>query len=175
LALFKIQLAHKEQTKLNDCWYASIQMLKTWKNWGTKVKPSGAHTKHLHAGLFGHKLNADSGKSKHFEKVLTENNIICLPRTVLRLQEPESLLDALQTYGPIMSGGTFGKAMRGLIKNLGHYVVLAGVDTISGYYMLHDPWEAIGPKWMKGTEFCQMAWNDNESNFANDAPKVVNF
>ena len=40
---FTIQLTHKTQTKANDCWYASVQMLKSWANNSVKAKPSGQH------------------------------------------------------------------------------------------------------------------------------------
>jgi hypothetical protein len=104
----QIYLKHKTQTKCNDCWYASIQMLKTWQADGVKTKPSGTHTKHLHAGIVGHRLRPDSKLSKHFKDVLKENGLITLGPLVVRLTFATDVLEALETYGPLMVGGDFG-------------------------------------------------------------------
>ena len=39
-----IEIAHTMKTKANDCWYARVQMLKTWKANGVKSQPQGEHT-----------------------------------------------------------------------------------------------------------------------------------
>ena len=175
MPVYTIPLTHKTQTKCNDCWYASIQMLETWQNAGAKTKPSGAHTMHLHSGILGHRLHADLHMSKHFQHVLTENGLICLPQQVLDLTDVNSVYNALQTYGPIMVGGNFGELMGGLVKNLGHFVVLAGVRTVQRQYMVHDPWENVGPKWMTVAAFNAKAWGDDESSIVVDPPPAVNF
>jgi Papain-like cysteine protease AvrRpt2 len=185
LVIAMIHVKHKTQTKLFDCWYASIQMLKTWQNDGVKVKPTGTHTKRLHAGPFGHRLNAYSGEhphksvqnarvSKHFLEVLRENGLVRLTRIDLKPDQPMSWLKNLRENGPIMAGGTFGKFMGGLIDDLGHYVVVAGVDTDLEELYIHDPWESVGPTRMKIRDFYPKLWSDFESLFAVEPVRVVN-
>jgi hypothetical protein len=84
---------------------------------------------------------------------------------------------ALQKFGPIMVGGNFGQLMGGLISNLGHFVVLAGVKTDPDgvtQLKIHDPWENVGPKWVPALEFSQKAWGDGESFIAVRPPPAVN-
>ncbi len=164
----ELDLHHKPQTKLNDCWYASIQMLKTYRAGGTKTKPSGTHTMHLHKGLLGHRLNADSLKSKHFTHVLTENKLRCLPTSELDLGRPDSVAQCLGDYGPIAIGGSFGEV--GPLKGFGHFIVLAGVkgDAASKYYKIYDP-DQKRPEWRSTRGVAEKWWGDDESSFINDA------
>jgi hypothetical protein len=165
MPVFEIALQHKKQTKLNDCWYASTQMLKTYAK-GTKTKAAGDHTRRLHSGLFGHTLNSDMKKSKHFEYVLAENDLVPVPRSEMRLYNLASVRTALEKYGPIIIGGEFYKV---LFKKFGHYIVLAGVDTDKRTYKIYDPaWGKNGPEWISADLINAGSFNGDESNFAVD-------
>jgi hypothetical protein len=158
-----VKVDHKQQTKANDCWYACTQMLLTWKN-GVKTKPSGHHTSYLHAGPLGHTLHADFVASKHLAGVLTENGLKRLPTHKIDFGRPKSIYDALCMNGPIIVGGTFGEVLRHLIKGLGHYVVLAGIDEAGDRLWIHDPWHSKA-HWMDRGHFAQLAWYDDDSQF----------
>lgn len=160
-------VVHKHQTKANDCWYACVQMLQTWKNASTgghgKVKPQGAHTMHLHSGLLGHRLTADPQNSKHFAHVVQENSLRCLPTADVNFTNLNSVRLALQNFGPIMVGGTFGELLRHLIKGQGHYIVVAGTDdTNNNEILVFDPWHSQS-HWMAQNWVSQNAWYDDDS------------
>jgi Papain-like cysteine protease AvrRpt2 len=139
-------LMHKKQTKANDCWYASVQMLKSYR-FGVKTKPVGTHTMHLHKGLLGHRLHADSKVSKHFAGVLQENNLRCLDTNRFLLSSPGMVEECLREFGPIAILGNFGQV--GPIRGLGHFVVLAGIkeDAVgigTRKFKIHDPAKSVG-------------------------------
>jgi hypothetical protein len=158
-----VKVAHKHQTKANDCWYACTQMLLTWKN-GVKTKPSGQHTAHLHSGLLGHTLHADYIQSKHLAGVLQENGLRRLKTTEIDFGNYSSVYKALFAYGPIIVGGTYGEILRHRIRGMGHYVVLAGLDEAGDRFWVHDPWHTKG-LWMDRAQFEQHAWYDDDSQF----------
>lgn len=168
MTVFAYDLTHKHQTKANDCWYASIQMLKTWKAGGVKTKAAGQATAYLHRGILGHRLLADSARSKRFVHVLAENDLMTIPRTEISLTTMElptgfrgaSALTALQKYGPIIIGGGYGEL--GPIKNLGHFIVLAGVDTDRQRYKIYDP-DKRAPDWRTLNAVASKWWDDDES------------
>ncbi len=164
MALYCIaQVPHKHQTKANDCWYACTQMLRSWKT-GVKTKAAGAHTAHLHAGPLGHTLHADYLNSKHLAGVLNENGLRRLTTAEINLTQHASVYKALFVNGPIIVGGTYGEILRHLIKGMGHFVVLAGVDEANDRYWIHDPWHRR-PNWMDRGHFAQLAWYDDDSQF----------
>ena len=159
------ELVHKKQTKANDCWYASIQMLKSHR-FGAKKKPVGPHTKHLHKGVLGHRLNANSKVSKHFTRVLEENNLRCLDQLQFLINSPGMVRDCLMQYGPIAILGEYGQV--GPIKGLGHFVVLAGVRedesgaVSSREFKIYDPGKSAGA-WMPAKFYIDKWGNDDES------------
>jgi len=160
---YVIQVTHKHQTKANDCWYACTQMLLTWKH-GGKTKPVGQHTNRLHSGLLGHTLHADYIQSKHLRGVLQENGLRRLTTREVNLNRFQSVNDALNQHGPIIVGGTFGEILRHLIKGMGHFIVIAGVDEANDRFWIHDPWHTHGA-WMNRPRLLQLAWNDDDSQF----------
>lgn len=159
-------VVHKHQTKSNDCWYACIQMLQTWKNASTgglgKVKPHGHHTMHLHAGLLGHRLSSDFAGSKHYRHILEENSLKCLGCAQVNFVNLATLEGALRRYGPIMVGGEYGELIRHLIKGVGHYIVVAGVDSTNNQILVFDPWHSQ-PHWMDQNWVADKAWFDDDS------------
>jgi hypothetical protein len=161
---YVIGIPHKHQTKANDCWYACTQMLLTWKN-GVKTKPAGAHTNRLHSGLFGHTLHADYLQSKHLSGVLQENGLRLLTTRDVDFNHFQSVYSVLNRYGPISVGGNFGEVLRHLIKGMGHYIVIAGVDEANRRFWVHDPWHTK-PQWTDQARVVQLAWYDDDSQFA---------
>jgi hypothetical protein len=139
-------------------------MLKTHQAKGKRTEPTGKHTQHLHSGMFGHKLNSDLEKSKHAKYVLEENGLIVVPLLELHLYDLGTVLTALQKYGPIMILGDFYKV---LSIGLGHYIVLAGVDTDKKTLKIHDP-AKLNPKWISADLINSSALNNNSSQFAID-------
>lgn len=154
-------LTHKKQRKANDCWYASIQMLRTWKENQT-TKPKGDHTKHLHKGILGHTLRASAVESKHFTHVLTENNLKCIDNTEFDPGNSAKVDSCLRKYGPIIIGGRFGQL--GPIKNLGHYIVVGGVGGTAAQPMLKilDP-DKKAEAWVASYQVAAKWWDDDES------------
>jgi len=156
-------IQHKKQTKLNNCWYASIQMLKTHASGGAKAKSTGTSAEHLHGGVFGHRLHADKKNSKHFEKVLEDNGLITLPGLVARMNKPDHVYKFLDEFEPIVLGGTFGEVA--FLKGFGHFIVLAGVDTDSRTYKIYDPAKKK-PQWVSIDTIANKFWDDADSAFA---------
>ncbi len=136
-------------------------MLKTWRD-GTKTKPEGDHTLHLHSGILGHRLNAVSAESKHFTYVLTENNLGCLSRAEFDPNNADGVIRCLEQHGPIIIGGRYGQF--GPFKELGHFIVLAGVNATATKreYKVHDPDQAA-PKWRLARKITDGWWGDDES------------
>jgi hypothetical protein len=158
-----LAVTHKKQTKANDCWYACIQMLNSWRH-KTKTKPTGDHTTYLHSGLLGHRLHADKVDSKHFTHVLTENKIRCIKARELRISMPSEVTKALQTFGPVMLGGSYGDVGP---MSFGHYIVLAGISADSSAYFIHDP--AKKDPGYRAKEWVESKfWGDDESAFVCD-------
>jgi hypothetical protein len=158
-----IVLTHKQQIKVNDCWYACTQMLLNWKN-GTKTKPNvqkGTHTKYLHSGLLGHTLQADH-KSKHLDGVLDENDL--KPLTDLDLSDTRRTERKLLVHGPIIVGGEFGEILQHLITGLGHFIVVAGVDNANNKFWIHDPWHSK-PQWVDLDWVNNNTWSGNACHF----------
>lgn len=140
-----LNLTHKTQTKLNDCWYACIQMLKTYQA-GQKTKPTGAavnaHRKAgaLNGGFWGHALGANDPQ---FVGILQQNGLQDVSDDV-GTNSVEAIQLYIDRYGPLIIGGDFGQVARirgtntWLLKGMGHYIVLIGTDP--GVVHIHDPW-----------------------------------
>jgi hypothetical protein len=143
-------------------------MLKTHKA-GVKTKASGLATQHLHSGLLGHRLTADSLHSKTFAQVVTENNLKVLPAWQIgTFHNADTIESLLRGKGPIMVGGNIGQIFSGLLKHLGHWVVVAGVRDTTGHTELwvHDPWHTQ-PHWQNALAFQNLAWFDGDSQIVN--------
>lgn len=164
----RINIAHKKQTKLNDCWYACIQMIKTHKANGIKCKPIGTGvTAHREAGaarggFWGHAL----GKSDtEFNKIMSDNNIRVLG--FADMTSLNTIQQCIDIYGPLIVGGDFGKIARirgtnkWLMTGFGHYIVLAGTEATNNILYIHDPWRSHGTE-MPFATFDQQVWKGND-------------
>src|SRR5688572_1476956 len=93
----------KTQTKMNDCWYACIQMMKSWKA-GAKTKPSGSNTLNHRSSMTGQAIRFydDVGI-----EVLKENKLIFL-YDEFKFDDMTTLYFCSQKYGPLIASGKFG-------------------------------------------------------------------
>lgn len=133
-------LKPKKQTRWNHCWYASIQMLKTWKNGGVKTKPTGDITMKLHDKNSTLDCNFNSSD---FDHVVNENKLKYLSKLYLNIREPEKVVKILTDYGPFIVMGLFGKiSFFKVILFAGnpHAIVIAGIDTEKKQFKMIDPW-----------------------------------
>lgn len=160
MPIFELEVPHKKQTKANDCWYACIQMLRSFSK-GGKTKPSTQqHTARLHSGILGHRLHSDPKKSKHFVEVLRENGLKRLGTDRLYLENSSLVYQLLVEHGPIMIGGGYGKF--GPFKDLGHFVVISGVNTEASKYRINDPAET-GSAWRSAKWINDRWWKDDNA------------
>lgn len=133
-------LKPKKQTRWNHCWYASIQMLKTWKNSGVKTKPTGDITMKLHDQ--NSKLDWNFN-SPHFDQVVNENKLKYLNKNKLNIREPDTVVNILTEYGPFIALGLFGKIsfLKVTLSAANpHAIVIAGIDTEKKQFKMIDPW-----------------------------------
>lgn len=143
-----INLTHKKQTRLNDCWYACMQMLKTWQAGDVKTKAIGpAVNAHRNAGAFGggfwgHTFGQGDAQ---YQSILNENGL----RDVGHLAYTNTATDlqtAIDNLGPLIIGGDFGQVARirgtntWILKGMGHYILAVGTDP--GQVHIHDPWHS---------------------------------
>jgi hypothetical protein len=150
MAEWTLNVAHKKQTKLFDCWYACIQMLISFRE-GTKTKPVGAAQIHRDVKLIGRKL----GPSETMDQIKEEHGLVDLSGRISRkdaLQDAKEMNRLLKEYGPIMISGQFGGLKipfmnRIVVRTANHFIVLAGTDDVQNRLWIHDP-IADGPKWM---------------------------
>jgi len=143
----RLQIVHKHQTRLNDCWYACIQMLRTWKN-GAKTKASGAgvsaHRNQglLSGGFWGWTLGSEDAE---WNNILTQNELVDVS-TLVGSNSPASIQLAVDQHGPLLFGGNFGKVgripgtRRHILTGQGHYIVVAGTSGASNIVHVNDPW-----------------------------------
>src|SRR5215831_16574422 len=126
-----MQLTHKKQSKMFDCWYACIQMLISYDA-GAKTKPHGTAQTHRQ-GHFGHKLGAGAT----MDAIKDEHGLVDVST---RIFNSDALTDAakmnvlLHHYGPIMISGTYGgfkiPFMNRIVnRSANHFIVVAGTDT----------------------------------------------
>ena len=132
----------KTQTKMMDCWYACIQIIKS-ATLGAKTKCVGpAATDHRNVKAIGRKLSFAGGVGF---QVMTENQLEDISGRI-KLDKIMTLATALQTYGPIIISGQFG-----FFNTQGHCIVISGVDTDTGVVKVYDP------AWTKGRQI--KSWN----------------
>lgn len=161
-----INITHKKQTRANDCWYACIQMLKTWRAGGVKTKPTGAGVRH-HRNLgpfskvWGNPLGGDDAD---FQAILTQNGLQDLMADqMVYTHNLAALQDICDRFGPYIVGGEFGQALRvrgtshWLMKRMGHYIVVVGTDQGSGNVIVHDPWRSHRTE-MSVARFRRLMW-----------------
>jgi hypothetical protein len=167
-------LTHKKQTKLNDCWYACIQMIKSHR-FGAKVKPMGSGVRNHRTGtllgrsIWGHALGGDDTE---FDNILTQNNLKEIKgggySSILTVK------NSLQLNGPLIFGGEFGTLGKNIFTGnalirAGHYIVVVGVDEARQILVIHDPDKADGPTEMPFAEFDRYVWKKNQQTvIAND-------
>ena len=131
------ELVHKKQTKANDCWYACIQMLRTYKAGGEKTKTIGDAALNLRKiPILGRTLAAREDNSV-FYQIIRDNNlcVVCNTRR-FKILEIETIVDTMQALGPIMIGGMYGRLLG---KKMGHFIILSGIDTERQIFLVNDP------------------------------------
>ena len=123
----------KTQSKMTDCWYACIQMLKSAVI-GAKTTPGGAtvaaQRRKLNAGL---SFETTAGAS-----VLEENDLVDISSKV-KLDDMLTLGKALETYGPLIVTGKFA-----FFNKVGHAIVVSGCDSDTGVVTVYDPGWLLG-------------------------------
>src|SRR5262249_11999677 len=120
----------KTQTKMMDCWYACIQMIKS-AVMGAKTKPAGPHTlAHRNVKGIGRKLSFAGTVGVH---VLNENQLVDISNKV-KLDRIQTLASVLESHGPIIVGGKFG-----FFNTQGHFIVISGCNTDNGLATVYDP------------------------------------
>ncbi|OXJ06548.1 papain-like cysteine protease family protein [Burkholderia sp. AU6039] len=127
----------KTQSKMTDCWYASIQMLLSWKA-GEKTKPIGENVQqHRDFPLIGRKL---AFGSEIGGKIMADNGLVAVGDK-LDLNDTSSLATVLAAHGPIILNGKFDPLRQG------HTVVLSGIDPATQQVAIHDPSWTGGVQW----------------------------
>jgi hypothetical protein len=125
----------KTQSKMTDCWYACIQMLKSAVI-GAKTKPGGAtvvaQRRKLNAGL---SFAGAAGAS-----VIEENELVDISSKV-KLDDMLTLGTALETFGPVIVTGKFA-----FFNRVGHAIVISGCDSDTGLVTVYDP------GWLQGRQ-----------------------
>jgi hypothetical protein len=142
----------KTQIKMMDCWYACIQMLCSSEA-GSKTKPKGPAAKahrapFFVAGMIGQKLDflSDAGTA-----IMNENGLIDISNNI-DTNDIATLATNLQTYGPIIAGGTFG------MNRCGHFIVISGCDTATGCVSIYDPAWGMGKDTKPWTYVDERSW-----------------
>jgi Papain-like cysteine protease AvrRpt2 len=130
----------KTQSKMTDCWYACIQILKS-SIMGAKTMPGGAtvvaQRRKMNAGL---SFSEEAGAS-----VIEENDLVDITSQV-ELDDMLTLGKALETYGPVIVTGKFA-----FFNKMGHAIVISGCDTDTGLVTVYDP------GWLQGRQ--EKSWS----------------
>jgi hypothetical protein len=174
-------ITHKQQTKMNDCWYACIQMIRTHRANGTKTKAIGAAVHTHRAGvkltpwIWGQPI-ADN--HPNWSQILLDNKLKELPNQWGTQTTLKEIQDTMELHGPLIVGGSFGKVGRifgsdmYLAKGQGHYIVVCGTDSQANVVHVDDPW--AGKENMPLATFRQNVWsvasNYGSTIVANDGP-----
>jgi hypothetical protein len=151
MTILVYDFAHKRQTKAQDCWYACIQMLHTWRA-GEKSKPRGpAVSKHRNIFALGRSLDFSSpqGRTIQAQNGLTEIGLD------LRRNDADSVLKALVKYGPFILGGNYGPI------RADHFVVICGVNIGTGMLYCDNPAWNKGKSW-EDLSYLDKAWGPKE-------------
>ena len=147
----------KTQTKMNDCWYACIQMLRS-TIMGVKSKPQGDVTLgHRDKRVVGRKLSFGDDNGKH---ALLENQLVDVSGLV-NFNDLEGFGDVLLNHGPLIACGKFA-----FFNKFGHCIVISGCNTQNGMVTVYDPgwgegrqtkpWDYIGLHCERRTDYPQM-------------------
>jgi hypothetical protein len=133
---YTINVVHKRQTKMFDCWYACIQMLLSTR-FGEKMNPFGnAVAEHRSRKIIGRKLSFDKPAG---DAIMEQNGLVVAARYVSSSgTTAEEVERGLRIHGPIIVGGKFGPL------GAGHFIALCGVDTDTEMLQFEDP------GWFKG-------------------------
>jgi hypothetical protein len=127
-------LTAKRQTKMMDCWYACIQMIRS-ATMGAKTKPQGATLMVVRAANNGIHWGDATGAA-----ILAENNLVDVSKKV-KLNDMMTLAKVLEAYGPVIASGKFA-----FFNKCGHCIVISGCDTDTGIVTVYDP------GWLKGKQ-----------------------
>ena len=147
MTIYVCNFAHKKQTKAQDCWYACIQMLLSWKA-GNKTKPRGdAVRNHRDVWALGRTLGFGS---KVGERVKTDNGLVSMGHEI-QSNDIESIHAALLKYGPFIIGGKYGPC------GAGHFVVICGVNTDTNMVWRDNPAWGYDKAW-KPLSYLEKAW-----------------
>lgn len=120
----------KTQTKMMDCWYACIQMVKSARA-NAKTKPTGDTTMaHRSMPVIGQKLSFASDEG---DAIMHENDLTPIERSI-KFNNIVSVYNTLQQYGPFIVGGKFA-----LFNTQGHFIVISGCNTVTGKVTIYDP------------------------------------
>ena len=147
----------KTQTRMNDCWYACIQMLRC-TIMGEKTKPQGDKTlEHRDRKVIGRKLGFGTEIG---EQIINENQLFDVSGLV-RFSEIKDLEDVLSRFGPVIACGKFA-----FFNKFGHCIVISGCNTDSGMVSIYDPgwlegrqtksWSYIGAHCQRKTAYPDM-------------------
>jgi hypothetical protein len=132
------------QSKMTDCWYACIQMLKSAVI-GAKTKPGGAtvvaQRRKINAGL---SFAGAAGAS-----VIEENELVDISSKV-KLDDMLTLGTALEAYGPVIVTGKFA-----FFNKVGHPIVISGCDSDTVVVPVYDP------GWLRGRQEKSWAYSSN--------------
>lgn len=147
----------KIATKMNDCWYACIQMIKS-ATMGVKTKPAGATTlSHRNITPFGRGLSFATTVGV---QVMAENKLEDVSEKV-KLDRILTLAEVLETRGPVIACGKFG-----FFNTAGHCIVISGCNTDTGLVAVYDPAWAHGradKSWNYITRYCWKMMGDEDS------------
>jgi|SRR4051812_28594611 hypothetical protein len=131
-----IVITHKHQTRANDCWYACVQMLRTYyfREGRHKTKPMGESvSKHRNQGAFSLVWGNPIGRhDEQWKNILAHNSLREVP--VMVTMGLEQLQNGVDAYGPLMIGGSFG------LFKFGHYIVVTGTEPSANTVLVNDPW-----------------------------------
>ena len=153
MTILYYEILHKRQTKANDCWYACIQMLRSWRE-GHKAKPQGqAVQNHRDVWAFGRTLSFGSNEG---DDVKRDNGLVSIG-SELSADDIQSVHKVLKKYGPVIIGGRYGPC------GAGHFVVLNGVNTGTGQISRDNPAWGYGQAW-KPLSYLNKMWTVPGSN-----------
>jgi hypothetical protein len=112
-----------------DCWYPAMMMVLRGKH-GEGYKAVGDTVKSARGlPLIGKKL---SFGSREGQRIMDDNGLVAVGDK-LELGDSQSVADLLDRHGPFLVAGTYD------FTNLGHCVVVVGVDHATQKVCIQDP------------------------------------